>query len=236
RLRSGWIVLAALMGVSVAELPGDIQLAAVHGKGGDDVTLPDEDAAIRYGMEHRPDLAATRATLDRAQAAVGIVRSTFYPSVELAGSYGVSRPDNVDFEEDDLAGAIALVVRYDLFRGGERLAQISEANALRDKAAALLAQAQIEIVSEIRDAVSRLDATGEIFELQSRNVDLVERTRDLVELEYNAGGASLVRLNEAQRDLVEVRSRHATALASLRVAWHQLLQATAQPLEAVPDP
>jgi hypothetical protein len=53
-------------------------------------------------------------------------------------------------------------------------------------------------------------------------VDLVQRTRDLVEKEYNAGQGSLVRLNEAQRDLTTAQSNLALALVGLRQAWVEL--------------
>ncbi len=58
--------------------------------------------------------------------------------------------------------------------------------------------------------------------LQRENVDLVQRTRDLVEKEYNAGQGSLVRLNEAQKDLTTARSNLALALVGLRQAWVEL--------------
>ena len=58
--------------------------------------------------------------------------------------------------------------------------------------------------------------------LQRENVDLVQRTRDLVEKEYNAGQGSLVRLNEAQKDLTTAQGNLAQALVALRQAWIEL--------------
>ena len=51
---------------------------------------------------------------------------------------------------------------------------------------------------------------------------LVQANRDLVEKEYAAGQAFLVRLNEAQRNLVTAQSRLALALATMRQAWFTL--------------
>jgi len=56
--------------------------------------------------------------------------------------------------------------------------------------------------------------------LQRDNVDLVQRTRDLVGKEYNAGQGSLVRLNEAKKDLTTAQSN--LALVALRQAWVEL--------------
>jgi outer membrane protein TolC len=62
--------------------------------------------------------------------------------------------------------------------------------------------------------------------LQRVNADLVRENRDLVEKEYLAGQGSLVRLNEAQRDLSTAQSRLALALVSLRQAWYGLQSET----------
>jgi outer membrane protein TolC len=50
----------------------------------------------------------------------------------------------------------------------------------------------------------------------------VRENRDLVEKEYQAGQASLVRLNEAQRDLNRAQGRLALALVGLRQALKNL--------------
>jgi outer membrane protein TolC len=60
------------------------------------------------------------------------------------------------------------------------------------------------------------------LELQRKNAGLVRENRDLVEKEYQAGQASLVRLNEAQRDLNRAQGRLALALVGLRQALKNL--------------
>jgi outer membrane protein TolC len=67
--------------------------------------------------------------------------------------------------------------------------------------------------------------------LQRENARLVRRNRDLVEKEYAAGQTSLVRLNEAQRDLIQARGRLALARVSLRQAWQGLYAATGKILD-----
>lgn len=57
----------------------------------------------------------------------------------------------------------------------------------------------------------------------------------MVEKEYAAGQVSLVRLNEAQRDLTTARSRLALALASLQQAWFNLETDTGRILEILAE-
>ena len=85
---------------------------------------------------------------------------------------------------------------------------------------------ELKVNSDVMDALTALQAALDQLSLQRTNEALVEQNRDLVEKEYKAGQGSLVRLNEAQRDLVIVRSRLALARISLRQAWIGIKTAT----------
>jgi len=54
------------------------------------------------------------------------------------------------------------------------------------------------------------------------NEELIRQNRDLAEKEYKAGVGSLVRLNEAQRDLTTANNRIALAIAGMRQSWYML--------------
>src|SRR5690606_18615930 len=88
----------------------------------------------------------------------------------------------------------------------------------------------IDVVSDVRTAIQNLATAQQQLILQRATAEFVSRNRDLVEKEYDAGQGSLVRLNEAQRDLIEAQSRLALARVALRQAWHDLRTATAETL------
>ena len=83
--------------------------------------------------------------------------------------------------------------------------------------------------------MDKLEGAQKQLWLQRANAVLVEKNRDLVEKEYRAGSTSLVRLNEAQRDLVSAQGQLALARISLRQAWYDLWTATGAILERVPE-
>ncbi len=91
---------------------------------------------------------------------------------------------------------------------------------------------EIQVVSQVRQAVRLIQSAQQQLPLQRTSAQLAERNRDLVAKEYAAGQTSLVRLNEAQRDLTAAQSRLALALVGLRLAWQQLQAATAENLMA----
>jgi outer membrane protein TolC len=75
-----------------------------------------------------------------------------------------------------------------------------------------------------------LEESQQQLVLQRTTADLVRRNRELVEKEYDAGQGALVRLNEAQRDLVAAQSRLALARVGLFLAQDELRAATGESL------
>jgi outer membrane protein TolC len=93
-----------------------------------------------------------------------------------------------------------------------------------------LAGLRNSVASEIRQYMAMLKAAEEQVRLQRETVKLVQENRDLAQNEYEAGEASLVRLNEAQRDLTATYGRLAQALVSFQLQEQRLLAATGRNL------
>jgi outer membrane protein len=100
--------------------------------------------------------------------------------------------------------------------------QVSEARHRKVELEKSLEELTLSVSSDIRSSAASVAMAQTQVALQRENVELVQRTRDMVEKEYNAGQESLVRLNEAQRDVTTARSNLALALVALRQAWIEL--------------
>ena len=96
-----------------------------------------------------------------------------------------------------------------------------------------LENTKINLKAEVASAVATLISAQEQLALQRSNAKLVQQVRDLVEKEYAAGQASLVRLNEAQRDLVAAQGNLALSLVSMRQAWENLRADTGEILSSI---
>ncbi|MFW6373749.1 MAG: TolC family protein [Thermodesulfobacteriota bacterium] len=227
--------LAALMGIPEAEFPADLALAELDDEQPAELTLPEPEPLILYAYQNRPDLLGDEFERLRAESNIGVAKSRFLPSIALTGSVDGERADDLGYEGDDFGGSIALTFSYNLFEGGNNLARLREARAALAEAENLLQDTRISVASDVREALASLQSAQEQVTLQRENAKLVRQNRDLVEKEYNAGQASLVRLNEAQRNLIRAQSRLAQALVSLRQAWQNLAAATGEILEPFAD-
>jgi outer membrane protein TolC len=157
---------------------------------------------------------------------VGVARAGYWPALSLNGALEADRSDDAGFENDDVGSRIGLNLTVNLFAGGATRARVREARAAVDEGRRQLSDLEIQVHEAVRNRVAALESAREQLRLQRANADLVRENRDLVEKEYQAGQGSLVRLNEAQRDLSTAQSRLALALVSLRQAWYGLQSET----------
>lgn len=229
------IALASLMGVSGARLEEDIAVEALQAEAVEEMIELDEEARLAAAYQHRPDLERDEYAARRAGAGVRERRAPFYPQVRAFAAHEAQLSDDSRFDSGDFATTVGVSVSYNVFAGGRDRAALNEARLGLRAAEYDLRESEITIAREVRTAVLDLVTAQQELILQRATAEHVERNRDLVEREYNAGQASLTRLNEAQRDLIEARSRLAQALVGLRRAWHALDVATGEVLARFED-
>ncbi len=220
--------LAVLMGNPDGRLPAGMALAPLPPESEAMLDLPDPAGAIDYALTHRPDIHQGESALKRAEAGIGQARAGYLPRLDLSAAYEGERTEDLDFESDDFDASVGLTLSYNIFQGGYTRARVREAKDGAAEARNLLTDARNTTVADVRTAMASLRSAKDQLLLQRENAELVRRNRDLVEKEYGAGQTSLVRLNEAQRNLIQARGRLALARVSLRQAWQGLKAATGE--------
>lgn len=214
--------LAALLAMPNAIFPGQVTLSELQPETEAELARVDMESLIQYAMSNRSDIRQSEAALDAAMVDVKRTRATYYPSIGLSAAYEGTRTDDMGFENDDFGNSIGVNVTYNLFSGGGDRARIGEAVNRQKELRHVLEALKIEVISSVRTSVEALRIAQQDLVLSRSNAALVKRNRDLVETEYGAGRATLVRLNEAQRDMITAQSRLALSLVTLRKAWFDL--------------
>lgn len=228
--------LSTVLALPGTGLPEGIELASLATERAVEPPPASPEAEIAYALQHRPDLAASRATVAARRAQQGIARSTFYPSVWFVGGYDAFREENWDFQEDDFGWNVSVVASLDLFRGGARIASVKERIAALAAADAEVYKTELEAIQEVRDGLATLASAEAQLALQASTLAQVRQFRDLVEMEYRTGIVPALKLHDAQRKLVAAERRQASAEIARHAAWHALQQATARSLEGTRPP
>jgi outer membrane protein len=223
------IALAALLGVPQARFPEQTRLAPLE-----DVTpalleKPQFAMLMDTAQSRRPDLTQNDRAVQQAEAAAKAKKAEYYyPTLSLAASYDGERTEDLDFQSEDFGNSVGITLSYNIFAGGLYRAQYQEARARFSEAEKSREKARIDISSQVRTNIERVLSAQKQLLLQRKNAELVQKNRDLVEKEYKAGVGSLVRLNEAQRDLIAAQVRLALAQTTVHQAWYDLKSATGQ--------
>ncbi len=227
--------LAAILGVPGAVFPSTLQLAKLEHKTPEELLSPVPEFLINYAQSHRPDIQQSEFSLKQAISEIKIVRAKFFPTINLLATMEGYRTEDASFENKDLGNTIAVNLSYNFFSGGSNRAKLREAKAKKIESEKALEDIRLRVSSEVRASVAELNSAQKQLILQRFNSDLVRQNRDLVAREYTAGIGSLVRLNEAQRDLISAQKRLALAQVSLQQAWHNLETVTGRILISFED-
>lgn len=225
--------LAALLGLPDAEFPSQVRLETLDRDTATKGQQKNPEVLIKEAMAARPDIRRLEMVIKQAEAAKGAAKAPLYPKVQVAGVVEGSREGNSGLTSDNFGNTVAMNMSWNLYAGGGDKARMIEAEQAKREAEYTLAGLRNSVAAEIRQDLALLAAAQEQVRLQRETVKLVQENRDLAKNEYEAGEASLVRLNEAQRDLNTTYSRLAQALVSYHLAMQRLLSATGQNLTAI---
>jgi outer membrane protein TolC len=225
--------LAALLGLPDAEFPSQVRLETLDRDTATKGQQKTPEVLIKEAMAARPDIRRLEMVVKQAEAAKGVAKAPLYPKVQIAGVVEGAKEGNSGLTSDNFGNTVAMNMSWNLYAGGGDKARMIEAEQAKREAVYTLAGLRNSVAAEIRQDLALLAAAQEQVRLQRETVKLVQENRDLAKNEYEAGEASLVRLNEAQRDLNTTYGRLAQALVSYHLAMQRLLSATGQNLAAV---
>lgn len=226
--QAGRIGLAALLGVTEGVLPQGLRLAELAAVSAQELVEPQSNELVQTALKLRPDLKRSDSFVQQAEAGVKRARAGYFPTIALEASHTGERAEDTDFNNDDFGDTIGIGLTWNIFAGGLTRAQHGEAKAKLFEAQRLRDDAHVQITAQINKIVTLINASRQQLLLQESNTKLVQKQRDLVEKEYKAGVGSLVRLNEAQKDLTVSQAQLTLSRAALRLAWYELRAATGE--------
>ena len=157
--------------------------------------LPETDLSVEAlsaeALEERPDLLADSAQGARAEAALALARRQRIPDVALSAQYAQEGSGQNALQPPTLTfGVIFYRQRGEIARAE---ADLRAQRVAREKLRA-------QVLSDVRQATAAVDANRRLVQrLRTRMLGRARRVRDLVQVQYEKGAASLLELLDAQR-------------------------------------
>jgi outer membrane protein TolC len=163
---------------------------------------------ISYARERRPELARIKKEVELAAQAVASARADFLPRLDLEARYYYDSP-GADFNKENWTAG--LLMSWDLFSGGRRLARYENAKNALATAKALEGKVRDAVEYEVKSAYLRLADASERLETAKNALVHAEESLRLVSIQYRGGSAGITRYLEAELDRNRARLREITA-------------------------
>lgn len=186
------------------------------------------DVLTTTALDERPELNALSQQVMALRARVGAAQGDRLPEVNFTGRYVYARPNPYFFSEQDrFRGTyeLGLHARWDLWEGGRRSAQTSEARARLAAAEARLVDARAQVAVDVARQQLDVVRSTEAIEVAAQNVREAEESFRVVRQQYEEGAALSADVLDAEQAYRRAQARRAESLADYAIARAALLSA-----------
>ena len=168
-------------------------------------------------INERPDIVAARNTFQGANRGLLLAQATRRKDVDISYEYQRVGDDN----------SAGVVFQLPLFVYNNQQAAITQADAQRRAAEALLHQAELQALTDVEKAYRAYESARRVLDLyNSENLSQVEKLKTISAISYTEGAASLFEVLDAQRTYNQSMVAYNQAKADYQLSLWQLEQAT----------
>ena len=168
------------------------------------------ETLLQAALEARPDLRAWALQRERAEASIALVKRQRWPDLTLNVGYAQQGTSSDSISPPTVSVGLSLPLPILYRQGGELLraqADLATQSALQQKQGA-------QVVADVRSAFAAFGAArSQVERMDARLLGRARRARDLIEVQYQKGSASLLDLLDAQRTFLAVNGERLALLA-----------------------
>jgi cobalt-zinc-cadmium efflux system outer membrane protein len=227
-VRDARTALAFLLGVR-GPAPEFVAVAPELLRGGPPSALagasPEE--LLERARTHRPDLQAAQRQRERAGAGLALAQRQRFPDVSLSVNYAQQGTTNTAISPPTVTAGISFPLPLFYRQQGE----IAKAHADVATQDTQVAKAEAQVASDLETAWADYQAAGRLVQrMEGGLLDRARRARDLVNIQYQKGAASLLDDLDAQRTYISTTLEHLQDLSLYWGAVFRLEQAVGEDL------
>ncbi|MCU0621557.1 MAG: TolC family protein [Gemmatimonadales bacterium] len=154
-------------------------------------------AIIGVATDTREEVRAARALERAAQAQYRLAGSSFLPTVALAGDYGFLG-NELRFTPDNDFWIVSVVLRWNLFRGGQDASRRDLATLERERTALATEETEVRVEREVRAALDAVEVAERSIRSADDRLVAARRTFELVTRRYEEGLAPHLEVSDAR--------------------------------------
>ncbi|MFW2830618.1 efflux transporter outer membrane subunit [Sphingomonas sp. ID0503] len=191
------------------------------------VTVPAVPAILPATLlERRPDIAAAERRVAAANAAIGIQRAAFFPTIGLSGDVGYQSSALSDlFKTASSIWSFGLNGVMTLLDFGARSARVTQARAAHEQAVATYRQTVLTAFQNVEDQLSAAFILARVAEERSAAAVAADRAEQISQNQYLAGQIGYADVILQQTTALSARRTAVTAQLDRQTAAVALIQA-----------
>ena len=171
-------------------------------------------------LAQRPEYKQIRLRVAQTEAQLRRANRDFLPDVTGTGTYGGIRNDLNEVWE------IGVALTWNMFDGGNMIAQVREKRALVESAKAQVKVTELNIAQEVEQTYLVVNEAEQRIAATQTAVASAQENFRLAQGRFDAGVGTILELTDAQLFLTQAQNEEARALADYRVALAALERAT----------
>lgn len=155
----------------------------------DSIHIPDAPSLLPSSiLLHRPDIAAAEQNLIASNAAIGVARAAYYPSIKLTGMLGIQSLELTDFLSNpakiwELSPSVTLPI----FTAGRIAGEIKSAEADHNKTLAAYQKTIISAFNDVDNAIGQERVAKDQFMYQNERFKAIDKAYQQAKLRYQIG-------------------------------------------------
>jgi cobalt-zinc-cadmium efflux system outer membrane protein len=186
---------------------------------------------LERAYETRPDLKAQKAQQERASASLRQAERARFPDLSLLAGFDYAAPAGGSFSSNTTPPTVVVGISGNVPIFYQQQGEIKKANADLRTQDLTFAKIRAQVLSDLGTAYTNFAATKELVErMEGRLLARAKLARDLTELQYKKGAASLLEYLDAQRTFIATTVEYLTDLSNYWTAVFQLEQAVGMEL------
>ncbi len=193
--------------------------------------LPSVDDFVAIAFDRHPGIKRLEASVKLAGAGVAAETAQLRPTVYALAQYNLDRRDTLITDPDFIFG---VGVKYRLFSGQGRSADVAAARATRSQAEAGVREAQVQIETGVRVAHAQARSARERHALYGQTIAAADEVLRVARLSFRELQGTSRDVTDAEIGAGRVRVEQARAAHEALDAMVTLLQVSGQ-LERLPD-
>ena len=177
-------------------------------------------------LERRPDIRQAEENLVAANADIGVAKAAYFPDISLTGLLGLQSAEFSDlFKGPSKTWSFGANLLQPIFNAGRIQSQVARTEALQREALYTYEKSIISAFQDVDNALVDRAKFARIREEQAREVEALQRFRDLAALRYREGATIYLEVATAEQALFNAELLYVTTQSQLFQSYANLYKA-----------